>query len=52
MGAVFFQTVITMEVANSREMFTKLHGIHIKIWGYMRPNISASFENEKVASAE
>lgn len=47
MGAVFFQSIITVEVANSTEMFTKLHDIHIKIWGYMRPNISASFENEK-----
>lgn len=43
MIAVFFLSVVTLEVANIRERLIKPHGIHFKIWGYMGPNRSVFF---------
>lgn len=43
MIVVFFQSAITLEVANSTERLIKLRGICFKIWGYVGPYLSAFF---------
>lgn len=44
---VFFQSVKTLEVANGRESFIKLHDIYFNISGSVGPNTSAFLKMKK-----